>query len=696
MKSTTRKPLESKANPIYFADVLPGAGKTLWAIEKMRDCIDKKKGIILYVAPTHDLLDEVERKLVINTRASCVHHIRATNDGESTSVALRLKIDGGVSRYGATIKPCSPGTVLLCTHETFLYLTTDVNSSMYIKRRAEVNVIFDEARKCVLSETKFSLPRDATSAFLETFIHREDAPAGHEFGRVHLKKDVLDTEAFDAIFSRSSKLRRFRSRVLQQLTAIRGDSNIEMYASIKRMEDAEDTEFLFQTMLVPRHAFHGWKKAVLLAAFFKNSQMYHLLAQYDVSSLLGTTDKSSAAKYDQLILSAGGEDKLCKLIDISTKVVRAARVNAILKRYKALTVTYISPNTSFTMFHLRNSVLVGNIEPDTLAEFTLAYRAWSRKRGHAHIPLAASLPEVFSASPDPELVRMFKLLKIHTEYSRLTPLRYYVRAAFGLCRRWLSQHRMKKETIPMLVNIGTTEGSSSRNRHWVQDVMKVVPDPADNLLEVPFVNHGLNRFKELNTLAFLATLNPTPTTARLFRQLCPSYNPKLDHTVDQAIQTAMRISIRDTSSRTKPLVVVTDRPLAEAIVEHLQGVPSLVEPQSIFSEFPNLDPFFLPRETHAEKKVRLKANPELATKMRAKQANAMARSRERNAEQIKYIKENSKYVSAVNTLSIKVTRLKKDGKPFEKQKLELTALREKAKMERKELIAEFKKGQSNG
>lgn len=78
---------------------------------------------------------------------------------------------------------------------------------------------------------------------------------------------------------------------------------------------------------------------------------------------------------------------------------------------------------------------------------------------------------------------------------------------------------------------------------------------------------GLDCYKSTDVACFLSSNRLHPLLRRWFIQFCPSYDAELDTLVGTAIQTLLRCSVRDSSSNSKPLLIVATKEMAERIVE---------------------------------------------------------------------------------------------------------------------------------
>ena len=134
-----------------------------------------------------------------------------------------------------------------------------------------------------------------------------------------------------------------------------------------------------------------------------------------------------------------------------------------------------------------------------------------------------------------------------------------------------------RQPIPITINVGG--GRYQKEVEKLQNLVSYASDKenADYRL-MNFQTQGNNSYQSMHTIAFLATLNPTPDTKVFLKALTESYDSSLDCTLDQAIQSLTRCSIRDANSGANPLLIVTDLVLAKKVIEHFDGDIKLIHP----------------------------------------------------------------------------------------------------------------------
>ena len=681
------------ATPVYFADVLPGTGKTRWAINQMIGTLRSPSSgsVVLYVAPTTELLDEVYSKLLQSGAANQTNLWMVASQGKYRTEAfsdlrvvdqILLVLDGGtLPGSSIPVRPCPEGSVILITHEAFLGLPHNFESPLppglrQIKRRSSVKVIFDEARKCLLKEATFDLPREALGVLYDRYLcmtRRLD----YGFETLGLRQP-LHKRAYSAIFeSYPKKIQDASAGLWKILEVLQETPSNELYVKTTGETNGDGSQRLtLQVMLVPQRLFHGWSKVVLLSAFFKCSQMYHLLARLDENGLPPLTRRG--LDYNRL--------PWISLVDVSHSVVSKSREAEVLARYASTTITYISSGAPFSKNQLMHGVLVES-SFDDLA-FNQDFQAWLAKSSSRRMTLRQACTMVGSGSVDGELKEIMDRLPLYRG-NKYKPLQFYAKAANALSRAWYQKLGLEPQPLPMLTNVGGRgNGRFFEPKFWETEVLTVVPP--DQVIAMPFGVHGLNKFKGHHTLAYLASVNPTPAAKSLFSVLCPDYNPDLDHTVDHAVQAAMRISMRNTEDRTTPLVIVTDQTLAVRMHQYLRGKPNLCPPNAICPRIPILSILSLPPGGNkAAHRARMKDDPDYARTHRELAATRVRKTLSKNSDRNRFVKQNSKYAGRIGTLRSYISKLKKRGQDSARQQAELTALLPKAKAERARLFAEY-------
>jgi len=686
--------LQETASVIHYASTLPSTGKTFWAVRQLVQKIKKKTGITLYVAPTNLLLrevfDSIHKKLTV-AQMEHVHLVSYEELRENNVIHhLDLLIGGGRDmKYGRLYAPAEPGTVILCTHEAFIGLNhghteNDDGKVVYnLRRRGEVSVIFDEARKCAIENQKFHIPFSILTTLFQKYIRLENSYEGlqkdsdaKKYSRLLLINTRLDSNNYNNIFKATKATRSLGEKIRRLLDTLK-DEGVRMYASVDLEEenDSGKTYAVMQTILVPYHVFSGWKTVILLSAFFENSQMYHLLKQQDVSNRGSNETKKS---FRRRIMRASTQGIRARIIlkNVTDQVVSAERVAAVKARYEKTSITYMSALTSFSQGHLSRGVMVSTkaLQEFDFSEFFRTYRRLAEERqkqvgGTSLIPLKVLLHLMRTEkteSHDQSLINHVNTLPGLVK--KYTPLQWYCLCAVRMSQIWQKKHGIKDiQPVPLTVNIGVRDlRNRGTQRYWLREVAKVLKSGID-AIEMPFVSHGLNSYSHLDTIGFLATLNPSPEVVGLFNQICPFYDAALDHTLDQCIQSAARCSLRDVKSISEPLIIVTDLPLAKRVQEQLFNLPKIVEPS--FFGIPEKDPVFSTVDHTAKERVRkyrrLRNNPRHAT----------SAFLEKNKAWLAFLYKHSHAARSYQYVTTRISFYKKQGKPYDELKTKLDSLK---------------------
>ena len=659
-------------NKIHFADVLPGTGKTHWALKKILTCITEKKGVVVYAAPTIRLLDEMRSGIrkALGSKMSddkAARHIVTINSqdfqvaGVGVGNFLQGVLDGSQLRDRSFVHKIPNGSVVLCSHEAVLSmprLTT---------RKPFAELIFDEARKCTLADVSVTLPEQFVDDVLAEFTSVVQI-ADSLFSKViPFDPEFISSKKFT---SQAEKVPRKYKTALEKFTQTLAKStreNNELY--LKRRPKSVTLNYNVDTLTlqlisVPHVALSGWQSTTLLSAFFKCSQLYHILTMRTVKQ-----------KYTRPSL---------ELVDISDEVINPARHKLVRHRYEALSVTYITDGR-FNMSLLRGGVLVDPTKPKQTEKLAAAHERSNEANKKDGFKTRTLRKLVFQAVRTNEKAAQEALAGCDlVEHIKLTPLTYMAKVAYKLHVKWL-QRSTKAKTLPPLL-VSTNVGTKINNlpQYWANEIVPYFK--TDQLELLPFKCQGLNAYKKHDTLAFLATVNARPVVVELFKALCPEYDANLDHTVEQAVQTSMRISVRDTKSTSTPLVIVPTKTLAEQMIRQLKDLPTLVEPHTI-ADYPHYH-FFTPR---------LATTDTTAESARASNARYYKRTRSMAA----YILEHGVWHRKHRDLKAQFNYLKRKDKPIPKgMETEIKVLAGKAKIERAELRTHYRqltnKEQSNG
>jgi hypothetical protein len=669
------KLLQQRASVVRYASVLPGTGKTLWAIKQLIQRVQGKSGITFYVAPTHQLLREVhtvlERELTPQQMKNQVKLI-LSGTGDRTGNQIRTALDGTSDQYGLPTQQMKSGSVFLITHATFVSNLPhgyDQDGNPKFERRAEISVIFDEARKCNVSKYDFKMPFSLANAINTRFL--DFTPSTPEsYSRLRPRKK-LDTAEFDALFGDNKGLRKLRERLLNLLQTV-DDESVHLYGKISIRDDEEDDDELMtirmQVLLVPYQIFFGWKECTLLSAFFENSQMYHLLRTRDVSS---RSSDESAKEFRQRLARATfeGDHSYIMLKNATDEIVNPKRVQKVM-----IDSSVFSPKSDFD-----------------LSDFFSTYRQLVLERktetGGKLLPLRVASRYVESGFPDPQPIdkQIVKhLRKLPGLVGDNTPLQWYVRCASYMSRKWQREKGYEILPVPVTVNVGDRGIQNREMRYFATEIK---PMFGAKVRELPMQSHGLNRFLRHPTIAFLATLNAAPEVKELFAQLCPLYNADLDHTLDQCIQSLTRCAIRDTRSTVEPLLIVTEKKLAMKVRAQLGMLPKLVPPSHFGIPLKDVTYHLVDEDAKARQRKR-RERPSVRIKERAYKDRVDVRAR--NMARDAYYKQHSEIYRKYKSLSAALARARRENSErVPKLEADFEAIKTQWKVERSTLDAHF-------
>lgn len=490
-----------------------------------------------------------------------------------------------------------------------------------------------------------------------------------------------NSNSFNSIFRAPKGQPRIQHKLSQMRSLIldTANPNVDLYSRFALTPSAEkkgEKCLRLHTILVPSRAFSGWKRVILLSAFFKYSQLYHLLCRGSVD-FLDQLPKKEQARF--LVDSEDTGHGPVKLIEAPThSIVRKGRVEALSARYAKLHITYLSERTRFSMRLLKNGIILdddGEKYSEQLSERFRMFNLTNRYKGKQGRNLHKLRNQWLEGTDEDAVNKIFEGIEKHP-YMKYSPLQFYAIAATKLANAW---HRKRGTTNPLPLLVSCNVGDS-RLTYWNRDIEPILPILGP-VCQVPFGCHGRNEWIGHDVLAFLSTINPSPTTRQLLQQLCPNYDTNLDYVVDQAVQTAMRMSVRDVTSDKPTLLIVTDKTLARAIKSHLGGLPKLIAPTKLLPQFKNYEVF-------APSTVSELTDEQVHQRRARDRARKATRSPE-TTNLLAFISQNSKYYKEKNKLEVAATRCKKAGKPFA-EAAKLAEFRAAFKAERRELVAKFK------
>lgn len=703
----------AKPHILHYTSVLPGVGKTYWAIEQIVNHLSKDEGTLLYVAPTTRLMEEVyeevRRKVKSKKTRQKIHLVSSDKHKSSVVSQLKLILNGGVDSYGSTVTPTGGGSVCIVSHECFMRIPFgyDDDGLPVFPNRDKIDVIFDEARKCVMSDFSIELPLNVVrnlSKLIPNLARELDRPSDpasvldipskvddiddyHDNRYIHLDVDRFDTAEFDRIFAGNKYLRtKVRDRLRKVLTTAYGKS-VRVYASMNIY--AKTMQMSLHLVLVPANLFFGWKSVILLSAFFEHSQMFHLLKRISDSTNRPQRRRGRRIKRDSV--------ELTRLDNL----VNPEREAAMKEHYRKAAVTYIFDDSQLTTNKLRNGIPIateGFDEDKFIGEF---HELLKKRRSKSSTTKVRDLTLNSAVQMKIDVAKgrikpskhdrpLFHLLESLPAANLTTsPIAFMAAAARFLSQKWQEKHGYEVKPIPMCINVDPS---------YTRDVEAELGPPDEvrgEWIKVPFAAHGLNSFKVFNTIAFLACVNARPSVVSYMAHVAPTYQPKLDHTLDQAIQVLTRSCVRDLNSKESPLLIVTDLELATSISKQL-GV-KLIHPKSLgFKQ--SWKSFVVPKLSDDRSKEQQKEywikNSEKLLENRKK---AYQKNKSVLLSKEKFLRDNNPEYRRMVSIRTNIYRLKREdpkgyalSKQFKDLQKELDLLIEPVKERNKELTEQWK------
>jgi len=520
--------------------MLPGEGKTTWAISEMVNRMVAKEVITLYVAPSINLLNQVHADLLsaadgkVKNPKKLIRQIESTSSlkhrsGVSIPEQLRLSLEGGTP-YGKEdkepIAKVSLGSIILITHEAFL------------KRpkidKTNVCVIFDEARKFVTKPEEIKLKNLEEQTWFAKILDEGSqkllTPNGKktEFNRVLRAKVPKDLNKH--LNSTDSRL---QYKAIYTIADIIKNPDIDLYVS-KSSATHGRIKFRFHQVVIPSNIFVGFKEVILMSAFLKDSQMWHLLRNKQDIIL---SDMHQYGPYREAVND-----------------IRYRRLKEINYRYQAITIIPLTlQNELVSLNRYRNGILVHED-----AEFSLKTRleASGHKKTISVIELV-SQADYWRLSPNQtQTLADIKKYKASTD-------------VFG----WYCQTALK--VVRNIKRWGKLKGSplAVANVKYGLDKRLALEYPQFKL--IPIQSHGLNTYQGHNCIFFAAAINPDRPSKHLYEALLPSYDFALDHVAEVCVQCITRSNVRDTKATGPVYVIVPDLAMAKLLYEKLNGNPSI-------------------------------------------------------------------------------------------------------------------------
>lgn len=498
---------------VHYLSSLPGVGKTKMAVQKMRRHLQGTDGIIFYVAPTINLLDEVQGNIVRDLPREQTRKVRMVVSMEDDTLPVNLKISKmlrGFRKNGVTTK-LEGGSVVLMTHEGFLKLHDD------LPRKDEITVIFDEARKFTAKLKPIKLKNDNERSTFAALVQENST-------------ELLDKDGDSTGFMRFS-LQEW-PRNLKQMTET--SYSRRQYASLRDVvesatnsrtdlyvRESSHENYHFYEVVIPSRVFKGFRTVILMAAFLEDSQMWHLL-------------KNTA---DVIMLPLhkleGWESAQTRFVDADHK---------IMTRFSKLCIFPLTVQESpLSMTRMRRALMVPSKKLNLIREKLEELGINDTKTLIAH-KRNASMTE-----PTTEEAQALELCEANRV--KFNAFAWYLKAAEKFIDTLKEEGKVEGDVL-LVVNERNARHATNVHPEWTR---------------ISSVSHGLNKYSASNTIVFAAAINPEPDLAVLYRALLRGYDFSLDHLADSCVQSVTRMCVRDTNSEVVAYVILPDSAMANLL-----------------------------------------------------------------------------------------------------------------------------------
>lgn len=549
---------------IDYISAIPGVGKTKWAVSRLLSLVQTKEAIGVYVAPTIDLLKEVHRYLEASLAGDDLKRIRVfhSNTGSYGAISNSIKaaLEGKPDSMGRTYKKVKSGDILLITHASFMNLRS-------FPRSDEVELLFDEARKCVTQSKAITFDNKEQKSVLSKVLEFKDLE-GSTFKLAKIK--VSKSE-----YLKLMKTVKWERRVRQAVDVfVRSAANPRLETYV--LTGAKSLS-MFEVVL-PSKLFDGFKHVTLMSAYFEDSQMFHLL------KLKGTP-----------------------MCDVSRVAIPnyLKRSEAIDARYRDVSIVPLLTQSSALSLGQLHGFLISKAHVELIER--LAELGFDTK-GKLNVLKSYVLDEDKYELDDKALAAL-QLLKDNHRYFSFDPMAWFLKQSAKIIKFWNQSLKDKNAKPPLLIVNKAYEAKAESEA----PTYKVIPTSV----------HGLNKYYEHSVVVFLAAINPSPAMYRFYQHFLPNYDVEVDHVADVCVQCVCRSSVRDTKATKPTLVLVPDRRVASLLAQKMNTSPSIRNDLSPSASFV--------AATMSKSSEKTKVGTKLARKLSGKKKKPLVELRQSNS-----------------------------------------------------------------
>lgn len=609
-----------------YIDAMPGAGKTEYFVNQAVALLGKNreaKTNLIYVAPTVRLLTEalsrVERhglftkemrkRIVMVASPDKIEQLtgrcRVYKERPVQVVASLLGLNDNQDIPSVTV-----GFVLMTTHETFVQVpcTDKSGGDFEILRRSDV--IFDEARQCVMeSRTARDLSYYDLAVMSDRLFTLDPQPTTDSTWRVYgvsnapTKAQTLSSFHTKRVRNVSPTIHKLREEVrkfsdngragVYLMTTYDLADEKKISKVIRQVEEAlldprkdlpEESliRTVVTTLLRPTTLFNHYRSVVLTSAFFLDSQMYHFLLKD------GHKFRNMMKENPEAIESIIKRDKRLRnnlprrLLVAPLMKERGDRPKEQKFRYRSTLTAALLEQGMIVPVKVANSINHQTIDRDltaaNLIDTLLLKKPVTEKENLQKVlsqfcvpPLwilinecARILRQVFSNPKEAECLLVFnvKSRTWHGVPATAVVRELYARGSLRLAKGSKRDGAIDKEAL-----------ARKCPKEWEERLAKsLYLESSSSLFNLaPSTKlHGLNNYSGIHAFAHLAALNPDPVMITLYRSLLgKEYDIDLDHSIENLVQTLYRTSLRRVECKDRVLMIVPYLSQAEALREKI-------------------------------------------------------------------------------------------------------------------------------
>jgi Flavivirus DEAD domain len=512
---------------IQYVSTSPGVGKTYSAIETIARNIEGRSQISMYVAPTKLLLSEIAEAL--RARLDERFHrkiLMFVSDGSTSgtiqnSVNAFLTGDKDLEGKRARIRP--EGCVLLLTHQGFMTMSE-------VSRCGEIQLFFDEARKCVAERQRIVLDSvDQSEAIASVCSKIEFLADASQFKRISAEPD-----AYKRLVRQNEKknLRLDKSQLDKLKPYLRAASNPRLEVFFRYHRKGNKPSLNFFEVILPSRIFEGFQSVMLMSAFFEDSQMFNLLKSNKRVRLKNVTEEIENYETRQL---------------------------EILSRYTRVDIVPLTSMTdSLRISDLNEGLLISRLRKDLVERLTdLGYttrRSLNKMKKYVAEPHRYEL--------DARERRALRLIQKNPDVFIMNPMDWYLSKSRGVIRAWKKNYHVHGK--PLLI-LNKKQARAQSERQSSVDRWEILSTSVQ----------GLNAYNDRNVVAFIAAINPSPALIEFYRHVMPDYDFQRDHVADVCIQCVCRTSVRDVDSKSRVLAIVPDMKTLGLLQERMMRRPNV-------------------------------------------------------------------------------------------------------------------------